>query len=86
MFPRNISARGSSIRAGISSAWKSQVGFVWDLGTFKLQRQFRYAGEGWAHNGHVLGAINLTGLLTRADVVSGQTDVLNGNRRRRLAH
>jgi glutamine cyclotransferase len=32
----------------ISLTWKSHVGFVFDLTTFKLQRQFRYEGEGWA--------------------------------------
>ena len=32
----------------ISLTWKSQVGFVFDLETFKLQRQFQYEGEGWA--------------------------------------
>lgn len=32
----------------ISLTWKSQVGFVFDLDTFKLQRQFHYKGEGWA--------------------------------------
>jgi glutaminyl-peptide cyclotransferase len=32
----------------ISLTWKSQVGFVYDLATFKLQRQFHYKGEGWA--------------------------------------
>ncbi|MGB6353384.1 MAG: glutaminyl-peptide cyclotransferase [Steroidobacteraceae bacterium] len=32
----------------ISLTWKSQVGFVYDLKTFKLQRQFTYPGEGWA--------------------------------------
>jgi len=32
----------------ISLTWKSQIGFVFDLNTFKLQRQFHYAGEGWA--------------------------------------
>ncbi len=32
----------------ISLTWKSQVGFVFDLASFKLQRQFHYAGEGWA--------------------------------------
>jgi glutamine cyclotransferase len=32
----------------ISLTWKSQVGFVFDLATFKLQRQFHYEGEGWA--------------------------------------
>ena len=32
----------------ISLTWKSHVGFVWDLSSFKLQRKFSYAGEGWA--------------------------------------
>src|SRR5580692_12772468 len=32
----------------ISLTWKSQTGFVFDLNTFKLQRQFKYTGEGWA--------------------------------------
>jgi glutamine cyclotransferase len=32
----------------ISLTWKSQLGFVYDLATFKLQRQFHYQGEGWA--------------------------------------
>lgn len=130
----------------ISLTWKSHVGFVFDLATFKLQRQFQYAGEGWAltqdgkqvimsdgtselrlldpntlretgriqvtlegkpirdvnelewvkgeiyanvwqtnwivridpSSGHVVGLINLAGLLSPADQVMGQTDVLNG--------
>jgi len=32
----------------VSLTWKSQVGFVFDLKTLKLQRQFSYPGEGWA--------------------------------------
>ncbi len=32
----------------ISLTWKSQTGFVFDLATFKQQRQFHYEGEGWA--------------------------------------
>jgi glutaminyl-peptide cyclotransferase len=32
----------------ISLTWKSEVGFMFDLETFKLQRQFHYQGEGWA--------------------------------------
>jgi glutaminyl-peptide cyclotransferase len=32
----------------ISLTWKSHIGFVFDLATFKLQRQFQYEGEGWA--------------------------------------
>ncbi len=27
--------------------WKSQVGFVWDLETFEVDRRFNYQGEGW---------------------------------------
>src|SRR4030081_720020 len=32
----------------VSLTWKSQVGFVYDLATFKLKRKFSYKGEGWA--------------------------------------
>ena len=32
----------------VSLTWKSQIGFVYDLRTFRLQRHFSYAGEGWA--------------------------------------
>jgi len=32
----------------ISLTWKSEVGFVYDLATFKVQRRFHYPGEGWA--------------------------------------
>jgi glutaminyl-peptide cyclotransferase len=32
----------------VSLTWKSQVGFVYDLATFKLERKFSYEGEGWA--------------------------------------
>src|ERR1700733_2701914 len=32
----------------VSLTWKSQIGFVFDLNTFKLQKQFKYLGEGWA--------------------------------------
>jgi glutamine cyclotransferase len=130
----------------ISLTWKSQVGFVFDLASFKLQRQFHYGGEGWAltqdgkqlimsdgtpqlrflnpstlqetrrievtidgkpihnvnelewvqgeiyanvwgtnwilridpGNGHVVGLINLTGLLPSTDQAKGPDGVLNG--------
>jgi glutaminyl-peptide cyclotransferase len=130
----------------ISLTWQSHVGFVFDLATLKLQRQFHYEGEGWAltqdgkqiimsdgtselrfldpntlqetrriqvtldgkpihevnelewvkgeiyanvwqtnwilridpNTGHVAGLINLAGLLSPADQVQRQTDVLNG--------
>jgi glutaminyl-peptide cyclotransferase len=32
----------------ISLTWKSEVGFVYDLNTLKVQRHFAYTGEGWA--------------------------------------
>jgi glutaminyl-peptide cyclotransferase len=32
----------------ISLTWKSEVGFVYDLNTLKVQRHFAYKGEGWA--------------------------------------
>ena len=32
----------------VSLTWKSEVGFVYDLATLKVQRQFSYPGEGWA--------------------------------------
>jgi len=32
----------------ISLTWKSEVGFVYDLNTLKVQRRFAYKGEGWA--------------------------------------
>lgn len=32
----------------IGLTWKSQVGFVYNLHTFALERSFKYPGEGWA--------------------------------------
>jgi len=32
----------------VSLTWKTQVGFVYDLATLKLERRFSYRGEGWA--------------------------------------
>ena len=32
----------------ISLTWKTEVGFVYDLATLKVQRRFSYQGEGWA--------------------------------------
>jgi glutaminyl-peptide cyclotransferase len=130
----------------ISLTWRSEVGFVYDLASFKLQRQFHYEGEGWAltqddrriimsdgsselrfldpetlretgrlhvsyegkpvrylnelewikgeiyanvwqtnwivrinpDSGRIVGLVNLEGLLSPADRIAGQTDVLNG--------
>lgn len=130
----------------ISLTWRSHVGFVYDLASLKVQREFHYEGEGWAltqdgkqlimsdgtpelrflnpetlletnriqvtldgkpvrnvnelewvkgeiyanvwetnwiaridpKDGHVLGVINLAGLLRPSDNVSGPDSVLNG--------
>jgi glutamine cyclotransferase len=130
----------------ISLTWKSQLGFVFDLSTFRLQKEFHYEGEGWAltqdgkqiimsdgtpelrflnpqtlhetnriqvtfegkpvpnvnelewvkgeiyanvwqtnmiiridpRNGHVVGLVDLTGLLSPAERVEGPDGVLNG--------
>lgn len=32
----------------VSLTWKGQVGFVYDLATFRVQKHFSYSGEGWA--------------------------------------
>jgi glutaminyl-peptide cyclotransferase len=32
----------------VSLTWKNQLGFVFDLRTLKLRREFHYEGEGWA--------------------------------------
>jgi glutaminyl-peptide cyclotransferase len=32
----------------IGLTWKSQVGFVYNLRTFAVERRFKYVGEGWA--------------------------------------
>jgi glutaminyl-peptide cyclotransferase len=130
----------------VQLTWQSQVGFVYDLASFKRQKQFSYAGEGWGltrngrwiimsdgtaqlrllnpqtlaeagripvtldgralgnlnelewvrgeiyaniwqtnwiaridpATGHVVGMIDLRGILPSAQFVPGQTDVLNG--------
>jgi glutaminyl-peptide cyclotransferase len=130
----------------VSLTWRSQVGFVFDLATFKVQKEFHYQGEGWAltqdgqqlimsdgtpelrflnpktlletkriqvtlegrpisnvnelewvkgeiyanvwetnsivridpKDGHIVGVINLAGLLGPSDQVNGPDSVLNG--------
>lgn len=32
----------------VQVTWQTQIGFVYDLATFKLLKTFHYAGEGWA--------------------------------------
>ena len=130
----------------IQLTYTTQVGFVYDLAGFRLERQFEYSGEGWAltqdgkriimsdgtpeirfwdpdtlretgritvmyqgqplknvnelewvngeiyanvwktklivrinpSSGQVAGVIDLNGLLSRADITPGHTDVMNG--------
>ena len=130
----------------IEMTWQTQLGWVYDLDTFQVKREFHYSGEGWAltqdgkriymsdgtpqirlwdpetlqetgritvteegkpvqnvnelewvkgeiyaniwetdriaridpATGHVIGWIDLAGLLNPADRIPGQTDVLNG--------
>jgi glutaminyl-peptide cyclotransferase len=31
----------------VQLTWQSHLGFLYDLATFKMQRTFRYSGEGW---------------------------------------
>jgi glutaminyl-peptide cyclotransferase len=49
LFGEGISDWGDKV---IGLTWQSHVGFVLDLKTFKLLRQFSYPGEGWGltHN------------------------------------
>lgn len=44
-FGEGIVAWGGHL---MSLTWKSEIGFVFDLSTLKLQRKFSYHGEGWA--------------------------------------
>ncbi len=53
----------------ISLTWKSEVGFVYDLASFRMQRRFHYPGEGWAltQDGHHLIMSDGTGDLRLLD-------------------
>jgi len=44
LFGEGISDWGDRI---VGLTWQTQVGFVLDMKTFELQRQFSYPGEGW---------------------------------------
>jgi glutaminyl-peptide cyclotransferase len=44
-FGEGIVAWGSRL---IGLTWKNQVGFVFNLKTFALEKRFEYSGEGWA--------------------------------------
>ncbi len=53
--PRDYFAEGMTIFGGkvYQLTWKAGLGFVYDLEDFKLEREFRYSGEGWGltHDG-----------------------------------
>jgi len=53
LFGEGISDWGDRI---IGLTWQTQVGFVLDMKTFEVQRQFSYPGEGWGltHDEHEL--------------------------------
>lgn len=52
--------------------WQSQKGFVFNLSTFELEKEFSYPGEGWglATDGHVLILSDGTNVLRFLDPVS----------------
>lgn len=54
--------------------WRSKIGFVYDLNTFKQLRTFRYSGEGWglAHDGKNLIMSDGTSRLTFLDTATLQ--------------
>jgi glutaminyl-peptide cyclotransferase len=58
LTPANLFGEGIVNWKGrlIQLTWQTQVGFVYDLATFKPIRRFSYPGEGWAltQNGHEL--------------------------------
>lgn len=47
--PREFFAEGIALLDGkvYQLTWQSGIGFVYDLETFKLLKEFRYSGEGW---------------------------------------
>lgn len=48
-LPRDVFAEGLA-RVGdrlVQLTWRSERGFVYDLASFRLLREFRYSGEGW---------------------------------------
>lgn len=66
--------------------WQSQVGFVYDRGTFRLQRNFSYPGEGWglANDGKTIYMSDGTAQIRRWDPDTlqerGRITVRDGNR------
>lgn len=52
-LPQEVFGEGSAIVGNelITLTWQSQVGYVFDLHTFKLKHTFQYPGEGWGLTG-----------------------------------
>jgi glutamine cyclotransferase len=48
-LPANLFGEGIAPVGGdiVGLTWTTQVGFVFDLKTFRLKRKFKYEGEGW---------------------------------------
>lgn len=48
-LPADVFGEGSTPVGGdiVALTWTSQVGYVFDLKSFKLKHTFKYAGEGW---------------------------------------
>ena len=48
-LPADVFGEGSTPVGGdiVALTWTSQVGYVFDMKTFKLKHTFKYAGEGW---------------------------------------
>lgn len=48
-IPQDFFAEGIALLDGriYQLTWRSGIGFVYDLNTFKLLEEFRYSGEGW---------------------------------------
>jgi glutamine cyclotransferase len=69
----------------IQLTWQSNVGFVYDLATFRLQRTFRFTGEGWGltHDGRRLILSDGTDTLRFLDPATfqarGQVSVRDGS-------
>lgn len=53
-LPADVFGEGSTAVGDklIGLTWTSQVGYVFDLKTFKLKQTFKYDGEGWGLAGH----------------------------------
>jgi glutamine cyclotransferase len=48
-MPQEIFGEGSTLvgKDIVALTWTSQVGYVYDMKTFKLKQTFKYVGEGW---------------------------------------